>query len=471
MNFPALDRARIAIIGAGPTGLGAAHRLQELGLENFTIFEKERYAGGLASSFVDRAGFTWDIGGHVQFSHYDYFDRLMDQLLGEEWLHHEREAWVWMRERFIPYPFQNNIRRLPPAEMRDCLRGLIACVRDRRETPPATFEEWIYRSFGEGIARHFMLPYNFKVWAYPPADLAYHWIGERVAQVDLERIVCNIVEARDDAGWGPNNLFRFPLRGGTGEIWKRLAASLPAGTLALGKAVAQVDARHRRLRFTDGHTEDFDILISSMPADDLVCYSDLDDLKAAASQLRRSATHVIGIGLKGAPGPHLQRKCWMYFPEDQVPFYRVTVFSNYSPHNVPDISNYWSLMAEVSESPKKPVECSYVVEQTISGMLAAGLIESASDVVSTWHFRACHGYPTPSLGRDAALGALLPGLENYGIFSRGRFGAWKYEVSNQDHSLMQGVELVNRLAYGNEEITLCHPNRANSPRTSAAKAS
>jgi protoporphyrinogen oxidase len=470
MNLPALHHARIAIIGAGPTGLGAAHRLRELGLTNFTVFEKESHAGGLASSYVDRAGFTWDVGGHVQFSHYDYFDNLMDQLLGDEWLHHEREAWVWMRERFLPYPLQNNIRNLPPQEMRDCLRGLIACVRDKTETRPADFQEWIYRSFGEGLARHFMLPYNFKVWAYPPAELAYDWIGERVAQVDLERIVLNIVEGRDDVSWGPNNLFRFPLRGGTGEIWKRLAASLPSGAIEFGKAVSQLDAAKKRIRFTDGSRESFDILISSMPVDDLVSLSDLDALKPAAAKLRRSATHVIGVGLKGAPGPHLKRKCWMYFPEDQVPFYRVTVFSNYSPNNVPDIGRHWSLMAEVSESPVKPVECAKVVEQTVKGMAAARLIEGAGQVVSTWHYRADHGYPTPSLARDEAVRVLLPGLEQHGIFSRGRFGAWKYEVSNQDHSLMQGVELVNRLAHEGEEITLNRPSEANRPRVKKAKA-
>src|SRR3982074_2077016 len=86
MNFPSLERARIAIIGAGPTGLGAAHRLHELGVKNFKVFEKEHHPGGLASSFRDPAGFTWDIGGHVQFSHYSYFDELMDKLLGDAWL-------------------------------------------------------------------------------------------------------------------------------------------------------------------------------------------------------------------------------------------------------------------------------------------------------------------------------------------------------------------------------------------------
>src|SRR5207247_5823176 len=60
--------------------------------------------------------------------------------------------------------------------------------------------------------------------------------------------------------------------------------------------------------------------------------------------------------------------------------------------------------------------------------------------------RAHYGYPTPALGRDAALNAIHPELEKIDIYSRGRFGGWKYEISNQDHSLMQGVELVNKLA-------------------------
>ncbi|HLH44319.1 MAG TPA: FAD-dependent oxidoreductase [Bryobacteraceae bacterium] len=468
MVLPPFERAKIVIIGAGPTGLGAAHRLHELGHSNFVLFEKESQAGGLASSFRDAEGFTWDIGGHVQFSHYAYFDDLMERLLAGEWLQHERQAWVWMRERFIPYPFQNNIRHLPPAELRDCLRGLIACVRNADHgAPPANFEEWIYRSFGDGIARCFMIPYNRKVWAYPPSELAFQWIGERVAQIDLERIVMNIVEARDDVGWGPNNRFRFPLRGGTGEIWRRLAATLPRQSIVFGKTLVGVFAGKRQIVFSDGSREDYDILISTMPLDQLVHASDLDDLKPAAWNLRRSATHVIGVGMKGAPGPQLYGKCWMYFPESNAPFYRVTVFSNYSPNNVPDAGRFWSLMAEVSEPagtrrlPAEPVRRDAVVEQTVRAMQSCGLIPSVRDVVSRWHYRAGHGYPTPSLGRDAALQILLPALERKAIFSRGRFGAWKYEVSNQDHSLMQGVELVDRLANHSEEMTLNQPGLVN----------
>ena len=61
--------------------------------------------------------------------------------------------------------------------------------------------------------------------------------------------------------------------------------------------------------------------------------------------------HVVGVGLGGGRPESLAGKCWIYFPEPASPYYRVTVFSNYSPQHVPPGDGYWSLMAEVCETP------------------------------------------------------------------------------------------------------------------------
>ncbi len=456
-----LEQKRVVIIGAGPTGLGAAHRLQELGHRGFTIVEQSGHVGGLAASFLDENGFTWDVGGHVQFSHYTYFDNVMDDVLKDEWIHHERESWIWIRDRFVPYPFQNNIHYLPDEDKKKCLRGLIRVARNNHAAAPlANFGDWINRSFGEGIAEIFLLPYNFKVWAYPPSDLSHHWVGERVATVDLERIIENLIDGKSDVSWGPNNTFRFPLHGGTGEIWRRVASRLPCGSVQLNKRVERVETAARRVVFRDGSIEPYDILISTMPLDRLVQLSDLD-ARHNQPPLKFSTVHIVGVGLKGNPPPHLQTKCWMYFPENNSPFYRATVFSRYSPNNVPDISKYWSLMLEVSESPAKPVDRESVVESVVDGLLASRLIESKNDICDIWRYIAPHGYPTPFIQRDQVTQPLIAALEKVNVFSRGRFGAWKYEVSNQDHSFMQGVELVDRLGFGVPEMTINYPNIVN----------
>ena len=80
--------------------------------------------------------------------------------------------------------------------------------------------------FGDGIAKHFMKPYNFKVWAHPAEMMNKEWIGERVAVLDINRAIKNVVLGTDDFGWGPNNQFKFPLFGGTGEFYRRFGKPL-----------------------------------------------------------------------------------------------------------------------------------------------------------------------------------------------------------------------------------------------------
>jgi protoporphyrinogen oxidase len=431
-----------------------------LGHTDFLVLEQNGYPGGLATSFVDDHGFTWDVGGHVQFSHYDYFDRLMDKALGQAWLNHMRQSFISIRDRYIPYPFQNNIRLLPAADLAACMRGLIG-ARQNGHTDPRNFEEWIVKSFGRGIADIFLLPYNTKVWACNPAEMSFEWVGERVASVDLARISDNILFERDDPAWGPNNTFRFPLRGGTGAIWRAVANMIPAPKFRYNCSVAKIDTSTRVVTSSSGDEYEYDVLISTLPIDIIARLIGDREIISEASQLRYSGTHVVGIGVQGSIPAHLKGMNWLYFPDDNCPFYRVTVFSNYSHHNVPD-SGYWSLMAEVAESPFRPVNQSSVVEQVLAGMRNTRLLGADDKIASTWHYHAAHGYPTPTVDRDKHLNSILNKLKSMGILSRGRFGAWRYEVGNQDHTCMQGVEAADCALFGAPELTCWHPNLVNS---------
>lgn len=472
-------QARILIIGAGPTGLGAAYRLKELGHTHFKLVDQHPYIGGLSHSFVDSKGFTWDIGGHVMFSHYTYYDQVFDRLMGDEFMLNNRESWVRMFETWVPYPFQNNIRYLPKEAAYECMAGLIRAQggRGKVKSPgeAKNFGEFIDAVFGEGIAKHFMRPYNFKVWAHPPEMMNKQWIGERVAVIDVERALKNVMLGTDDFGWGPNNQFKFPLRGGTGEFYARfdrvLGYTHSGGHIELNKRVTSIDIDAKMVSYADGTTDGYDVLISAMPVD-VLCTKvlrsrDRDALSGIAERaagLKHSSGYMVGIGLKSrTPGGGTpDTKSWMYFPEANCPFYRVTYLSNYSPNMTPDKDNYYSLLCEVSESALKPTpgeegkKPEAVVESCITGLENAGLLEPGEreNVVSRWWYYADYSYPTPSVERDEILADVIPWLEARDIYSRGRFGMWKYEVANTDHTLMQGVELVNRLLLGEQETTI-----------------
>jgi protoporphyrinogen oxidase len=446
---------KIIIIGAGPAGLGAAYRLKELGYKNFHVYEKAPYIGGLASSFKDSAGFTWDIGGHVMFSHYKYYDDCFDKLMGDEYQLNMRESWVRMFDRWVPYPFQNNIRYLPKEAAFECLSGLIEAQTQRDHTEAKNFGEFIDAVFGDGIAKHFMRPYNFKVWAHPAELMNKEWIGERVAVLDINRALKNVILEQDDFGWGPNNQFKYPLHGGTGEFYRRFGPELE-GHLTLGRGIVGIDMEKKQVRFEDGGVESYDILVSTMPLDKLCndFISDASDrIREVTRGLRHSGGYMIGVGIKQkCPST----KSWMYYPEDNCPFYRVTYLSNYSPYMTPDNEQYYSLLCEISYSEFKPVDGKTVVDDCIQGLVNSGMISESDkdDIVDTWVYQADYSYPTPSVERDEILTEAIPYLERNDIYSRGRFGMWKYEVANTDHTLMQGVELIDRLLLGEPEITI-----------------
>ena len=228
-----------------------------------------------------------------------------------------------------------------------------------------------------------------------------------------------------------------------------MAERLGPERISLGQEVSRIEPRSRRVNFDDGREEPYDLLISTIPIDRLVQLARLGELGEATSLLSHSTVDVVGVGLKGDVPEALVDRKWIYFADPALPFYRATVLSNFSPFNAPP--GHWSLLAEIAHSPHRPLGDGDIIERVIAAYRREGIVPEGTSVVSRFHHVAAPGYPTPTLGRDRALAELHPALERLGIFSRGRFGAWRYEIANQDHSFLQGAELVGRLLSGEAE--------------------
>jgi protoporphyrinogen oxidase len=278
-------------------------------------------------------------------------------------------------------------------------------------------------------------------------------MAERVSVVDFKRLLENVILERDDVAWGPNNKFRFPLYGGTGEIYRRMAQRFP-DRVKTGKELVAVDAAGKRVSFSDGSGDTYDVLISTGPLDLLVRMLKPAEgsLMDAAAELHHNNLLVLGLGLEKKIDTG---KCWIYFADDDMPCYRATYFSHYSPFNVPkgDTERYSSLMCEMSFRVGETPDPAKVIDRVVDYLIRAKILEESdrSRIVSRYHRTVAYSYPIPTLGRDRALATLQPALLGKEIYSRGRFGAWRYEIGNMDHSVMMGVEAVDHVLAGAKE--------------------
>jgi len=184
-----MAKKRIIVLGAGLAGLSTAWHLQKSGLD-CQVFEKELEVGGLCRS-KNINGFIFDYDGHLLHFRHRYAFNFIKGLLGSNLARHQKNAWIYAYKRYIRYPFQANLYCLPPTIIKECLSGLIQVSGNKRirDKDGFNFSEWIRQSFGKGIARHFMVPYNTKFWTVPPEELTCEWLDGFIPVPSLKQVI------------------------------------------------------------------------------------------------------------------------------------------------------------------------------------------------------------------------------------------------------------------------------------------
>lgn len=413
----------IVILGAGPCGLGAAWQLQHKKVASFHVYEAAHHVGGLSSSITDKNGFTWDIGGHVFHTDSPRMQQVFDQLLGDNRISYKRHASVLIGTQMVPYPFQYSVQLLPEKIKQACIAGL---EQTKNNTTATSFADWILQQFGTGMAKHFFFPYNKKLWRYPLSKMSWEWIDQRVAAAH---------DAHKGTAWGRNATFVVPRTGGIGEVWRAMGKAV-GEHVTTDKRACAIDAKHHIVTFQDGVQVQYDTLLSTMPLPVLAGIMDVP--LPSVSRLLSSGVYVVGIGMRGAIPAHLQDLHWLYVPSPHVPFFRMSVYSNYSEKNAP--KGTWSLLFEVSYDKTAKLNREQCIREVLASAKAIQCIPEDAPIVDTFFIQAPYAYPVPTIGRDAVVSRIAERLAVYQIHTLGRFGLWKYEQGNMDHVCMRGMQ-------------------------------
>ncbi len=411
---------RIVILGCGWSGLVSSIGLKSLYSATDVVCVDRAFDGGLLASA--RIGpYLFDVGGsHVVFSRRrEVVEDIIS--MGGEWVSRSRLAYVLLDGFFVPYPFENGIYVLPPEKRARYGISLIRALMNNRGERPANFLQWILGTFGEEVARDYLIPYNEKIWKRPLDKMSADWvyIPGRLPLPSLEDIV-KAVAGLPTVGYAEQSTFYYPKRGGIYQQWRTAyerAASL--GVRFVKEEVREV--RRAGSEFVVNGWLKADRIVNTLPLRDFVHMLEPEppsEVIEAASRLDYNSVVVVGVGLRQAAPPHH----WVYVPDRRYVFHRYAWISNYG-EDVP--SGRSALIAEITVPPNTSVDLERVKADVLRGLSDLGVVEEgAVEVVEAWFHR--YGYPIYTLthGRDVAT--IEQYLTSIGIATFGRWGNWQY---------------------------------------------
>jgi UDP-galactopyranose mutase len=484
-SIPPTAAPSVIIIGAGPTGLSAAYHLGPDAL----LLEQADRVGGWCRSIEDR-GFTFDMAGHIMFSHDPYVHQLYELLLGDNVHWQDREAWIYSKEVYTRYPFQGALYGLPPDVIKECIVGAIEArfgslearkpapdpkadedytgperrgmfepimkakaggkqlaytgSERRRPAPlkgaPRNFEEFIYKVWGAGIAKHFAIPYNRKLWAVPLDQMETSWLGGRVPLPNLEEMIEGALHPVGKP-MGPNARFGYPLRGGFQALMSGFLPHLQA-ELRLDTQVAAVSPSEHTVTLDHGRTLPYEYLLSTMPLPRLIQAIGAEapaEIRRAAAELRHVSVRCVNLGIGRE---NLTEKHWIYYPEDTV-FHRVFVQGNASPYcNAP---GGFGLTCEITYSDAKPLPCQgeALIARCVEDCRRVGLFTADDPVWAAHEVDMPVAYVVYDHGRAQNVERLRTWLAEHDILLAGRYAEWEYY--NSDHAFVAGRKAAERV--------------------------
>lgn len=425
-----METVPIIIAGGGLAGLAAGSALPEA-----VVLEKGKSPGGLLLS-PSRDGFTIDLVPHIFFTaNQKAIDFFEDKVGAGAFYLKDSDARIFSHGVLTRFPFQSCLYGLPAEAIVDCVLGLA----DAQALPPQTienFQQFVDASFGRGIARRFLEPYNRKLWGVEQlSELTADWVGAKVITVNMNDVLEGAISDRRFTRL-PNNQFRYPIHGGI-ETLAKGAADFVA-RLELDCTIDRILPGEKRVVCQDGREYEYERMVYTLPL--TVLPRVIPDAPAAVKQAVSALAwrDVMAVHF-GIARPQVTAWHWMYYPEPEYPFYRVSFPSNMSAHTVPEGCS--SIICEVSVPASSSVDHSELTVRCRQALEKSGILRADDRIVLESVFRLSPAYVVYDHARAEAVSVIHDYLKQHGIEAAGRFGEWKF--FNMDHTILSGLSAAD----------------------------
>lgn len=445
-----MEKVDVLILGGGLAGLSTAYHLRAKSKSTgYLVCEKRDVPGGLAWS-ERKDGFTFDYTGHLLHVHDPYGKKFILGLLGSNVATHARMSWIHSHGALTRYPFQANTYGLPPKVVEECVGGFLdaAWARQARGAAPPRdlhrdFERWSLGMFGRGITKHFMKPYNEKLWQTPLSGMTTEWLGRFVPQPKIAEVLygglCDQTKT-----FGYNATFRYPKKGGIKVLPQALAARVP--NVVYEAPVHKVDLRAKTAVLGRVGEVRYRRLVNTLPLKHFIglCDGVPAPVRAEAAKLRYNTVYNINIGFKARRPKRHADKHWIYFPEPRYNFYRAGFTTNFAADLGPKGTT--GMYIEIARPPQAPFDFSREEKRVFQGLRSAGLLEAGDKLLTKiWMPIEC-GYVVYDKHRTPAVERIKAFLARRGVETTGRYGDWKY--SFMEETILDGKRTAERLLGG-----------------------
>ena len=432
------------IIGAGLTGLSCAHHLRD----DYLIVEKENEPGGMVRTRVRAGGFQCDGTGHWLHLRNAGMKELVNRLLGGQLVEYERKAVIHLCGAFTPYPFQANTYGLPREVVMECLLGLLKARHPEDfgltppGVPPKNFRECVERLFGEGICKHFMVPYNEKLMGVKLEEISATYADRFIPRPSLEDVIKGALGfSRESLGY--NAKFVYPRNGGISALPQSLATALKAPPL-YNTSVTSVDLKAKVATLSNGEQVRFRRLLNTMALPRfLSVLADVpSEIRATAARLRATTVHYFDLGVRG-PGDVASQHHWIYFPEPQYIFYRVGSYSAVHADAAPAgcRSYYVEMSGGVQEWLARPEE---LKQRVLADLRKARVLSAHDEILFAELCDIPYAYVVFDENYEPCRKTILDWLAQNGAASAGRWGGWNY--GGMEDALLEGKAAADAIA-------------------------